>query len=348
MTAPTRTVSGVPADTPDVLVENRRAIAWDAVIAGAFIGLAASICLSVAGAALGFTLADPYEGPSAQSIGLGALIWLFIVNIVGMGVGGYVAGRSAMNETTMDVKDFRFRCAAHGLTVWAIATVGASLLGLSALSSVVGFAADTAQMAAGGAAAGLGAGGAAMAEDDDHMDMGFHVRQLFSPPASSGQAQSSTSAPASSTATTASSASPAAPIAPTAAGSSAQGQQQGGQQQSRPDYGDDAMDEAGNILTRAWGRNGLAPSERTYLASLLARYNGISQADAEQRVGEAEQRIKSARAEAEKQAKEVADKAAKAGALGALLAFLSLAIGAIASVVGALSCRTIGTRVVLR
>lgn len=346
MTAPTRTVSGVPADTPDVLVENRRAIAWDAVIAGAFIGLAASICLSVAGAALGFTIADPYEGPSMQSIGVGALVWLFIVNIVGMGIGGYVAGRSAMNETTMDVKDFRFRCAAHGLTVWAIATVAAGLLGLSALSSVVGFAANTAQMAAAGAAAGLGAGGAAMMEDDDQMDMGFHVRQLFTPQPAPGQGQAA-SATASSTSSTASSAAPATPIAPgapTTAGSPAQG----GQQQSRPDYGDDAMDEAGNILTRAWGRNGLAPSEKTYLATLLARHNGISQADAEQRVGEAEQRIKTARAEAEKKAKEAADKAAKAGALGALLAFLSLAIGAIASVVGALSCRTIGTRVVLR
>ncbi len=345
MTAPTRTVSGVPADTPDVLVENRRAIAWDAVIAGAFIGLAASICLSVAGAALGFTIADPYEGPSMQSIGVGALVWLFIVNIVGMGIGGYVAGRSAMNETTMDVKDFRFRCAAHGLTVWAIATVAAGLLGLSALSSVVGFAANTAQMAAAGAAAGLGAGGAAMMEDDDQMDMGFHVRQLFTPQTSPGQGQ--TAASASSTSSTSSSAAPATPIAPgapTTAGSPGQG----AQQQTRPDFGDDAMDEAGNILTRAWGRNGLAPSEKTYLAGLLARHNGISQADAEQRVGEAEQRIKTARAEAEKSAKEAADKAAKAGALGALLAFLSLAIGAIASVVGALSCRTIGTRVVLR
>lgn len=330
MTAPTRTVSGVPADTPDVLVENRKAIAWDAVIAGAFIGLAASICLSVAGAALGFSLADPYEGPSAQSIGVGALIWLFVVNIVGMGVGGYVAGRSAMNETTMDVKDFRFRCAAHGLTVWAIATVAAGLLGLSALSSVVGFAANTAQMAAAGAAAGMGAGGAAMMEDDDQMDMGFHVRQLFGSQAAPGQGQS-TQAPA------------AAPAAP-AGGAAAPGTQARGP----ADYGDDAMDEAGNILVRAWERNGLAPSEKTYLAGLLARHNGISQADAEKQVGEAEARIKTARAEAEKKAKEAADKAAKAGALGALLAFLSLAIGAIASVVGALSCRTIGTRVVVK
>lgn len=340
MTAPTQTLSGVPADTPDLVVENRRAIAWDAVIAGALIGLAASICLSVAGAALGFTLADPYEGPSATSIGIGALIWFFVVNIVGMGIGGYVAGRSALNETTMDVADFRFRCAAHGLTVWAIATVVATVLGFSALSSVIGHAANTAQMAAAGGAAGAAAGAMNM-DQDDQMDMGFHVRQLFGPTVVPGQGQSTQQAApaATTTSTTAAPATPIVPGAPAAAASPRPGQ---------ADYGDDAMDEAGNILVRVWERNGLQPSEKTYLAGLLARHNGISQADAEQRVGEAEQRIKTARAEAEKQAKEAADAAAKAGALGALFAFLSLAIGAIASVVGALSSNTGRIRVALR
>ncbi|MBM3547992.1 MAG: hypothetical protein FJX54_13655, partial [Alphaproteobacteria bacterium] len=209
MTAPTTTLSGVPADTPDLVVENRRAIAWDAVIAGALIGLAASICLSVAGAALGFTLADPYEGPSARSIGIGALVWFFIVNIVGMGIGGYVAGRSALNETTMDLADYRFRCASHGLTVWAIATVAATMLGMSALSSVIGYAANTAQVVAAGAAAG-GAAGAMSMDQEDQMDMGFHVRQLFGPTVAPGQGQSTQqAAPAASAAP-----SPAAPMAP--------------------------------------------------------------------------------------------------------------------------------------
>jgi hypothetical protein len=340
MTAPTTTLSGVPADTPDLVVENRRAIAWDAVIAGALIGLAASICLSVAGAALGFTLADPYEGPSAKSIGIGALIWFFIVNIVGMGIGGYIAGRSALNETTMDVADFRFRCAAHGLTVWAIATVVATVLGFSALANVIGYAANTAQMVAAGGAAGAAAG-ATNTDQDDQMDMGFHVRQLFGPTVAPGQGQSTQQAApaASTTSATAAPATPIAPGAPMTAVPARPGQ---------ADYGDDAMDEAGNILVRAWTRNGLQPSEKTYLAGLLARHNGISQADAEQRVGEAEQRIKAARAESEKQAKEAADAAAKAGALAALLAFLSLAIGAIASVVGALSSNTGRIRVALR
>ena len=343
MTAPTTTLSGVPADTPDLVVENRRAIAWDAVIAGALIGLAALISLAVAGAALGLTLADPYDGPSAKSIGIGAVIWFFIVNIVGMGIGGYVAGRSALNETTMDLADYRFRCASHGLTVWAIATVGATLLGMSALSNVIGYAASTAQMVAAGGAAGMGVGATNM-DQEDQMDMGFHVRQLFGPTVAPGQGQSTQQpAPAAATTTTTPTAAPTTPMAP-----GAQPAAGGAPRPGEGNYGDDAMDEAGMILARAWTRNGLQPSEKTYLAGVLARHNGISQAEAEQRVGDAEARIKAARAEAEKQAKEAADAAAKAGALGALFAFLSLAIGAIASIVGALSSNSGRVRVALR
>lgn len=336
MTAPTQTISGVPADTPDVLVETRRAIAWDAVIAGSLIGLAISICLSIAGAAFGFSLVDPYEGtPSPRAFGVGAIIWMFIVSIAGMGAGGYVAGRGAMTETTMDEADYRYRCAAHGLTVWAISTVLAGLLGMSMAVGALGFAANTATSVAGGGAAGM-----AMNADDDMGDIGFHVRQLFGPQVAPGQGRSTQSA--------ASAAAPPAAGQTAPTGQSGQASQAAQAGQPPGDYGDDAMDEAGYILVRAWQRNGLEASEKTYLAGVLARHNGISQAEAEQKVGEAEQRLKAAMAKAEAEAKEAADKASKAAALASLMAFLSLAIGAIAAVVGALSWRTRGTTVVNR
>ena len=317
MTAPT--MAGRPYPAADVLVETRRAIAWDGVIAGALVGLAVTICLSLAGAAMGLTLVDPWAAsPSVTALGVGATIWLFIVNLVGMGIGGYIAGRSshsesAIDESTMNTPDFRFRCAAHGLTVWAIATVAAGLLGVSAVTSALGFATQTVAMTAG--AAGGAASVAAMA-DDDSADIGFHVRQLFGPTPAPGQGQSTQ---------------PAAALAPAGAASQAQQPQ---------DFGDDAMDEGGHILMRAWQRNGLDASEKTYLASVLARRNGIGQADAEKRVGEAETRLKAAMTKAEAEMKTAADKAAKAGALATLFAFLSLAIGAVAAVAGALSCTT--------
>lgn len=98
MTAPT--MPGRPYGAPDVLVETRRAIAWDGVIAGSLVGLAVTICLSLAGAAMGLTLVDPWaKTPSVTALGFGAMIWLFIVNMLGMGIGGYIAGRSAHSES---------------------------------------------------------------------------------------------------------------------------------------------------------------------------------------------------------------------------------------------------------
>jgi len=331
MTAPT--MPGRPYGSPDILVETRRAIAWDGVIAGSLVGLAVTICLSLAGAAMGLTLVDPWaKTPSVTALGVGAMIWLFIVNMLGMGIGGYIAGRSAhsesaIDESTMNTPDFRFRCAAHGLTVWAIATVTAGILGVSAVTSALGFATQTAAMTAG--AAGGAASVAAMA-DDDSSDLAFHVRQLFGSQVAPGQGPSTQQRTASPAPAAAAPATPIAPGAPTTAGSPAR----------EVDYGDDTMDEAGYILERAWQRNGLAPSEKTYLASLVARHSGISQADAEQRVGEAEQRLKTAVAQAETEMKDAADKAAKASALATFFAFLSLAVGAVAAVAGALSCTT--------
>lgn len=322
MTAPT--MPGRPYGSPDVLVETRRSIAWDGVIAGALVGLAVTICLSLAGAAMGLTLVDPWaKSPSVTALGVGAMIWLFVINILGMGIGGYIAGRSAhsesaLDESTMNTPDFRFRCAAQGLTVWAIATVAAGLLGVSAVTSALGFAGQTVAMTAG--AAGGAASVAAMA-DDDSSDLAFHVRQLFGPNPAPGQGHAAPPAAA------------PAPAAQTPAGASAQ-------TQHPEDFGDDAMDEAGHILTRAWQRNGLDASEKSYLAGLLARRNGISQADAEKKVGEAEQRLKTAMAKAETEMKASADKAAKVSALATFFAFLSLGIGAVAAVAGALSCTT--------
>ena len=333
MTAPT--MPGRPYGSPDVLVETRRAIAWDGVIAGSLVGLAVTICLSLAGAAMGLTLVDPWaKTPSVTALGFGAMIWLFIVNMLGMGIGGYIAGRSAhsesaLDEATMNTPDFRFRCAAHGLTVWAIATVTAGILGVSAVTGALGFATQTVAMTAG--AAGGAAGVAAMA-DDDSSDLAFHVRQLFGPQVASGQGQS-TQQRSAAPAPAAAAAAPATPIAPGAPTTAASPSRE-------VDFGDDTMDEAGYIMERAWQRNGLAPSEKTYLAGLLARHSGISQADAEQRVGEAEQRLKTAVAQAETEMKNAADKAAKASALATFFAFLSLAVGAVAAGAGALSCTT--------
>jgi hypothetical protein len=284
-------------DAPDMVVETRHSIAWGAVIAGAMVGLAVSICLSLAGAAMGLSLVEPWDpnAASAKSISIGALIWLFVVNLVGMGIGGFIAGRGARMEITTDPRESTYRYTVHGLTMWALATVVAGSVGLSAIAGAIGMVGQGAATAAGaagaGAAAGVAGGAAAVAKsalDDDDGDVGFQLRQLFGParPAPGGATPEIT------------------------------------------------MFEAQNIMERAWDRGELAPSDKTYLASVVAQQAGISQQEAEQRVAAAEQRLKATIAEITAKAKDAADAAAKTGAIAAFLAFLGLALGAAAAVIG--------------
>jgi len=86
--------------------------------------------------------------------------------------------------------------------------------------------------------------------------------------------------------------------------------------------------EAGRILARGV-TDDLSPADRTYLASIVARRTGLSQADAEARV---DQVVASAR--------ETADDARQAASVGSFALALSLAIGAfVAAAAGALGGR---------
>lgn len=90
----------------------------------------------------------------------------------------------------------------------------------------------------------------------------------------------------------------------------------------------EARGEAGRILARGVTED-LSPADRTYLASIVSRRTGLSQADAEARV---DQVITSAR--------ETADEARQAASVGSFALAISLAIGAfVAAAAGALGGR---------
>lgn len=79
---------------------------------------------------------------------------------------------------------------------------------------------------------------------------------------------------------------------------------------------------------------------RERMNALVAKSAGISEAEASQRIDQAEAQIREAMAEAEQTAREVADAAARATAIGAFWAFAALLLGAIMAAIGAI----IGTR----
>jgi hypothetical protein len=89
--------------------------------------------------------------------------------------------------------------------------------------------------------------------------------------------------------------------------------------------------EATRILTRAVYSGDLPAADKAYLAQLVASRAGISQPDAEKRVGDVFDQAKSAKEQAAQKAKEAADAARKTGVYVALWAFISLLVGALAA-----------------
>src|SRR5215813_4148283 len=70
-------------------------VSWAAVFAGAFATAALSLILLALGAGAGLSSLSPFSntGASATAVGIGAILYLFMTEIISSGVGGYLAGR---------------------------------------------------------------------------------------------------------------------------------------------------------------------------------------------------------------------------------------------------------------
>lgn len=134
-------------------------VSWGAVFAGAVVAVAIGLMLNALGAGIGAAMVDATqrETPSASTFGIGAAIWLLISNLIGLGVGGYVAARLSGNSDDTDGK-------LHGMAVWATSFLISALLVGNFVSSTAGTATQAASNVMGGVARGAGAAMAPVAE----------------------------------------------------------------------------------------------------------------------------------------------------------------------------------------
>jgi hypothetical protein len=106
------------------------AISWSAVLAGAAVAVASSLLLSLAAAGVGFDTGLPGIVTSgslkvfAPELGAGAVL----IQVLSAALGGYVAGRTRTIWTGLHDDESHFRDTAHGLIVWAVATLAGVLL----------------------------------------------------------------------------------------------------------------------------------------------------------------------------------------------------------------------------
>jgi hypothetical protein len=167
----------------DVALANeapRSGVTWSAILAGAAGATAVSVALLLLGSALGFASMSPWPGwgASATAIGVGAAIWLIVVQWLASALGGYLAGRLRTKWVGVHTDEVFFRDTAHGFLAWAVATL--AVVGLAAMvgGAVAGRATDAAATVASGAAQGAAQGAA---EDGVSLGdpTGYYVDTLF-------------------------------------------------------------------------------------------------------------------------------------------------------------------------
>ena len=142
------------ADYPYVDTQQRSGVSWAAIFAGAAAAAALSLILVVLGAGLGFAATSPWadEGASAQTLGVSAIIWLLLTQILASGLGGYIAGRLRVKWANLHGDEVYFRDTAHGFLAWAVATLVAALLIVGTVGGLAGAGVQAGATAVGAAA----------------------------------------------------------------------------------------------------------------------------------------------------------------------------------------------------
>lgn len=146
--APTGNGSGLPSN-------HASAVSWAAIFAGAAGAAALSLILLVLGSGLGIAAVSPWSqrGISAAGLGVSAIVWLTLTQLVASGMGGYLAGRLRTRWLATDQDEVYFRDTAHGFLAWAIASLATAALLTSAIGALTGAGLQAGASATGGAAA---------------------------------------------------------------------------------------------------------------------------------------------------------------------------------------------------
>ncbi len=101
------------------------ALSWSAVAGGTVAAIAVTITLLALGSAFGLGSVSPWPGVGAKptTFTIGAGIWLIVTQWLSAAMGGYLAGRLRVRWHGLHTDEVMFRDTAHGLLVWATATV---------------------------------------------------------------------------------------------------------------------------------------------------------------------------------------------------------------------------------
>lgn len=114
------------SDGPDTVLRNEAqtsGVSWPAVFGGAAVTAALSLILLALGAGFGLEAVSPWYrvGASAPTIGMAAVIWVFLMQVISASMGGYLAGRLRTKWVGVHTDEVYFRDTAHGFLSWSVA-----------------------------------------------------------------------------------------------------------------------------------------------------------------------------------------------------------------------------------
>ena len=114
-------------------------LSWGAIIAGAVCGAAISLLLFAFGSAIGLTAVSPWPHMGLSPVVLAVIgaLWVAIVQVVGFGTAGYVAGRVRNSWRSVTPHEQRFRDGMHGFIAWALALLMGSVFAVSAAGGLL-------------------------------------------------------------------------------------------------------------------------------------------------------------------------------------------------------------------
>lgn len=160
MQAPSTTANSIETMNLTSTEGIRSAVTWGPIFAGAFAAIGLSLVLLSLGSGLGLLTVSPWSNTGASATGFTVMtgIWIIIVQWLSSALGGYMTGRLRTKYVRVHTDEVYFRDTAHGFLAWAVASVIAVAIVVSAASSLVSGSSQAVTSIASGAAQGMGQG----------------------------------------------------------------------------------------------------------------------------------------------------------------------------------------------
>jgi len=173
------TTEHYPGNQPDT--RGQSGVSWAAIFAGAAAAAALSLLLIMLGAGLGFSAVSPWagEGIGAKGLGITAIVWLAVTQIIASGMGGYLAGRLRVKWANMHGDEVYFRDTAHGFLSWAVAMLVTATLIAGSVSSIIGSGVQATASVASGAVTAAASAAGSKAHDGSDPTSDYFIDSLF-------------------------------------------------------------------------------------------------------------------------------------------------------------------------